>query len=142
MRKLSPDSFVPSPSSPPVPSLSLSIYIYIHKYIYICIYTTADDNRQKLTAERAAIVDRGVETVNSHCTWHNVLLRFLFAPQSYTCFPSIHLLLPSFLRDPFLITRAFPRCLLDRSNYLVKPRGLMERAHLALLARPLSTCRN
>lgn len=35
MRKLSPDSFVPSPSSPPVPSLSLSIYIYIHKYIYI-----------------------------------------------------------------------------------------------------------
>lgn len=34
-----------------------------------------DDNRQKLTAERAGIVGRGVETVNSHCTDHNVLLR-------------------------------------------------------------------
>ena len=42
--------------------------------MYVYIYT-ADDNRQKLTAERAAIVDRGVETVNRHCTRHNVLLR-------------------------------------------------------------------
>ena len=60
MRKLYPDSYVPS--------LLRCLYPYIY------IYTT-DDNRQKLTAERAAIVGRGVETVNSHCTKHNVLLR-------------------------------------------------------------------
>ena len=49
-------------------------FFVVSIHIYIYIYTT-DDNRQKLTAERAAIVGRGVETVNSHCTKHNVLLR-------------------------------------------------------------------
>lgn len=67
MRKLYPDSYVPS--------LLRCLYPYIlciYKYIYV---HTTDDNRQKLTAERAAIVDSRVETVNSHCTKHNVLLR-------------------------------------------------------------------
>lgn len=129
MRKLSPDSYVPS--------LLRCLYPYIY---------TMDDNRQKLTAERAAIVGRGVETVNSHCTKHNVLLRcfnfFLRRNPIPVPFDSHPLVPSSFCLPPLLILSVDKTILSDNvyplsrattnENYLVKRyKTLMDSAYLA-----------
>lgn len=125
MRKLSPH---PSPCS-----FVVSIHLYIH------IYTYTHGGRQSTKTDggtsghcRSRSGDSKQPLYGAQCV--TPLLRFLFAPQSYTCFPSTHVpsfissFLPSFMSlilstdktDPFLITRASPPPFFDRPNYLVK----------------------
>lgn len=144
MRKLSPHSSIPSP----FPLFLRCLYPSIYTYIYI---HTTDDNRQKLTAERAAIVDRGVETVNSHCTGHNVLLRCFDSFLRHNPIPvslrptSLPSFLPSFLHVADFVdgqngslsdNACLPSPILRPAKLFGETvqNSLMERVHLALLA--------
>ena len=149
MRKLSPDRSIPSLPSPC--SFVVSIHLYI--YIYVCIYIHGGRQSTKTDGGtsghcRSRSGDSKQALYEAQCV--TPLLRFLFAPQSYTCFPSIHVpsflpfLLPSFLgcrwfcrrdkTDPFLIT-PLPH---PPTGQIIWWNGteqsLMERVHLALLA--------
>lgn len=148
MRKLSPDSSIPFPS-PCSFLVSIHLYICIYiLYIYTYIYTHGGGQSTKTDGGtsghcRSRSGDSKQPLYEAQCV--TPLLRFLFAPQSYTCFPSIHVpsLLPSFVPDfvggqngSFSDNACLPSPILRPAKLFGETvqNSLMERVHLALLA--------